>query len=99
MNAIARDIIKEFGLEELPEAEKQDVIDQMSDVVMQAVLVRGLAALTETQQDALDAALEKNPNDFDVILDFFAANIPNFDGLVQEEVARIKEQAKAVRGK
>jgi hypothetical protein len=96
MNAIARDIIKEFGLDELPEDEQQAIIEQFSDVVMQAVLVRGIAALTDAQKDALDAALAKDPSNFDIMLDFFMDALPNFDQLVQEEVARIREKAKSL---
>ena len=96
MNAIARDIINEFGLEELPEAEKLALIEQLSDVVMQAVMIRGLESLDESQKDELDAALEKAPENIDIMLDFFTDHIPNFDVMVQEEVARVRARAKAV---
>jgi len=97
MNKIANDIIKEFGLEGLPEKEKQDVIEQFADVVFQAVTVRGLAALSEKQKDALDSTLAKNPEDVNIMMDFFMDNIPDFDAMVQREVARIRERAKIVR--
>lgn len=99
MNTIARDIMKEFGLEGLPENEKQALVDQFSDVVMQAVMIRGFQALDEKQKDELDAALAKNPEDFDIILDFFMTNITDFDKIVQEEVTRIRERAKNVAPK
>lgn len=96
MNKIARDIIKEFGLDGLPAADQQAMIEKFSDVVMQAVLVRSLAALDGKQKDAFDVALAKDPDNFDIMLDFFMTNVPNFDSIVQEEVARIRERAKVV---
>jgi hypothetical protein len=99
MNKIAKDIIKEFGLEGLPAADQQAMIEQFSDVVMQAVFARALAALTEEQKDALNAVLAKDASNPDIIMDFFMTNIPNFDGLIQEEVARIRERAKIVSQK
>ena len=97
MNNIARDIIKEFGLEELPEAEQQDVIEQFGDVVFQAVIVRGLAALSEEEKNKLDETLAKDPENPGAMMDFFMATIPNFEAIVQQEVARIRARAKLVK--
>ena len=97
MNNIANDIIKEFGLEDLPENEKQGVVEQFADVVFQAITVRGLAALSESQKDALNTALAKDPENPDIMLDFFMATIPNFDAMVQQETARIRERAKIIK--
>jgi hypothetical protein len=66
---------------------------------MQAVLVRALAALDDKQKDALDAALVKDPTNSDIMLDFFMTALPDFDNMVQEEVARIRERAKVVAKK
>jgi hypothetical protein len=96
MNKIGQDIIKEFGLEALPATDQQAMIEQFSDVVMQAVLVRALGVLSETQKDTLNAALAKDPENFDITLDFLMTNIPDFDKVVQEEVARIRERAKVI---
>jgi hypothetical protein len=97
MLKIANDIIKEFGLEGLPPEEQKEMVEKFSDVVMQAVLVRGLAQLSEAQKDELDAALEKDPEDPNIILDYFMDKLPNFETMVAQQVAHVRERAKVVR--
>jgi phosphoglycolate phosphatase-like HAD superfamily hydrolase len=97
MLKIANDIIKEFGLEGLPPEEQQAMVEKFSDVVMQAVLARGLTQLTEEQKDQLDAALEKAPENSDIIFDFFVEHLPNFEAIVKQQVDHVRERAKVVR--
>ena len=75
------------------------MIAQFGDVLFQAVLIRGLQSLTEAQKGALDAQLAKEPNGGpDVFMDFFMANIPNFQTIVDEEMKRIHDRAMMVVG-
>ncbi len=97
MLKIANEIIKEFGLEALPPEEQQAMIEKFSDVVMQAVFARCITQLTEEQKDQLDAVLEKDPENPDVIFDFFIEHIPNFESIVQQQMNHVRERAKVVR--
>jgi hypothetical protein len=94
MNQIGTRLIKALGLDALPTEEQAAVVEKFGDVLFRAVLARGLSSLTEEQKDALDAALGKNKdNSPDVFMDFFMANVPNFQVMVDEEAKRIYDRA------
>jgi hypothetical protein len=101
MNQIGNQLIKDLKLEALSPEEQMAMVAQFGDVLFQAVLIRGLQSLTEAQKGALDAELAKGPeNGPDVFMDFFMANIPNFQAIVDEEMKRIHDRAMmAVGGK
>lgn len=99
MNKIGEQLIKDLHLEALPPAERMAVVEKFGDTLFQAVLVRGMEALTEPQKDALDAALKEKPDGGqDVLMDFFMANVPDFQTIVDEEAARLHDKIVSVIG-
>lgn len=97
MDQIGQQLIKDLKLEALPPEEQLAVVEKFGDTVLQAVLVRGLESLTDAQKDALDAELKATPDGAqDILMDFFMANVPNFQAMIDEEVKRIHDRAAAI---
>lgn len=88
-------IIGLLGLESLPDAEKQAMMEKMTTLIQKRLMLRVMDALSE--QDAQKMAeMEKNPQE---ILAFIAEKVPNFEDIVKEEVVRLKaEMLKATEG-
>ena len=51
MNNASREILKKFGLENLPVEQQNDLIVALGDTILQAIVVRGLEALTEEKSE------------------------------------------------
>jgi len=87
------ELIKSLGLEALSPEEKAVVMGKFADTLLQAVIVRGLELLPEDKKDALDEAIKESPeNAQDVLMDFFTANIPDFQSVIDGEVKRVKDR-------
>jgi hypothetical protein len=100
MNQIAQEIVKKMQVEALPPEEQAKMVEQFSEILFQAILARGLEALSEEQKDALDKELEKNPNGGpDLFMDFFVTNIPDFQSMMDEEMQRIIDRVEQVMSK
>jgi hypothetical protein len=100
MDTTNEQLMKSLGLDALPPEEKAVVMEKFADTLFQAVMVRGLELLPEDKKDLLDEAIKKSPESAqDVLMDFFMANIPNFQSVVDEEVNRVKDQIVKVVGK
>jgi hypothetical protein len=93
MNQIGEQLIKDLTLESLPPDEQMAVVEKFSDTLFQAILVRGMEALTDAQKDALDAALKAKPDGSqDTVMDFLMEHIPGFEAVIDEEVRRIQSR-------
>ncbi len=93
------ELIKSLGLDALPPEEKAVVMGKFADTLLQAVIVRGLELLPEDKKDLLDEEIKKSPeNAQDVLMDFFTANIPDFQSVIDGEVKQIKDQIANVLG-
>ena len=99
MNTMNDELIKSLGLEALPPEEKAMVLGKFADTLLQAVIVRGLQLLPEDKKDLLDEEIKKSPeNAQDVLMDFFTANIPDFQAVIDQEVKRLKDRIADVVG-
>jgi len=100
MNMIDEQLMKNLGLEALSPEEKAAIVEQFADVLFQAVLVRGMELLSEDKKDLLEEELKKDPDaGQDVFMDFFMANIPDFQSVIDDEMKRVKDRIDSVIGK
>lgn len=81
-------LVKELGLDSLPEEKKNALVSQMADVVENRINLEVLSLLTEDQKKELDKVLDANGN----IAVFLKSKIPNFEILVAETIANFKKE-------
>ena len=55
-----------------------------------------MESLTDEQKDRLDKALKDKPDNPETFLDFFLAEIPDFDGMVKQEIEKLRGQLAAI---
>lgn len=90
-NILSDDIIKEWGLQALPNDKQVDLVDRIGKMMYQAILVRALDILSLNEQTEFDVLLDNDkttPND---VLAFLRSKIPTFDVLVEEERQNLKQ--------
>lgn len=90
-NALSKEIIKEWGLESLPQEKQLEMVERIGRIIYQAVLVRTLDILSEKDQDEFDALLDQDTTTPDEVLAFLQKKIPTFEQIMLEERKSIKE--------
>ncbi len=82
------DLLKEFGLDTLPQAQQDELMDQMTSVVEGRLNRKLLSLLTEDQKKELDSILD---TDGDVVV-FLKSAIPDIDLVTAEIIADFKKE-------
>lgn len=90
MNITSSEIIKEWGLSNLPEGKREETADHIGRIIYQALLVRSLDILSDEEQSELDSILDKNETTPQDVLLFLKSKIPTFEELVREERETLK---------
>ncbi len=91
MNILSKDIIREWGLEDLPETKQVELVDRIGKLLYQAILVRSLDILSEKEEGELDVLLDNDATTAQDILIFLQSKIKNFEAIVTEEREKLKE--------
>jgi len=81
-------IIALLGLEALPEAEKREMLDKMTDLLMKRVML----VVTEKLSDEDLALMPKTGSNPEELVVFVAEKVPDFDEIMQTEVVKLKEE-------
>lgn len=88
------DLIKELGLENLPEEKKMEIVLSASRVIQQNIILRVLEELkTEKDKTEFDNFLAQKQDDENAILEFLKSKIPNLEEIVNEEINKFKESS------
>ncbi len=88
---LSKDIIQEWGLQNLPEIKQVEMVDRIGRLLYQALLVRSLDILSETEQTEFDLLLDEDTTTPQDVLAFLKTKIPTFDMMVIEERDKLKE--------
>lgn len=81
------DLIDALGLQNLDPAEQQKLLAEMEGIISERILVTGMSNLTDDQLDEIDQI-----EDPEQLLGYLNSNVPNFEMLVAEEIAKFKEE-------
>lgn len=88
---IEANILQELGIAQLPLERQEEVLTAMTEAVLKRITLRLVEALSEEKRSELEALGEEKEK----ISQFLAANIPNHEELVKEEVANFKKDMQA----
>lgn len=84
-------ILELLHLQDLPEAEKTELLAKMTELVKSRVVDVVLGRLTENQRDEFDALIESDATPAQAE-QFFQKAVPDFDQILAEETLRFKNQ-------
>jgi hypothetical protein len=88
------DIISDvFGLSNLPKAVRDSLLEEIDELVFRAVLFKIMIYMNEDDKNELFDILESAGDNFDKPYAFLKSKVGNFDGLVKEEMMRIREES------
>jgi len=87
-------IIKELGLESLPEEKKMEILLNVGRIIQQNIILRILDELKdEKDKDEFDELLGKKGDDEQAVTEFLQSKIPNLDEIVNEEIVKFKQES------
>ena len=81
-------LVEELGLNSLPDEKKNQLINQMMEVIESRITLEVLSILTEKEKKEFDAVLDSDGD----MIEFLRGKIANFDILVAETVANFKKE-------
>lgn len=83
-------LIKELGLEKLPEKEQKELLEKMGKVVYEKILIKVIEKLTDDEASKLTELLEeKKIEEFGKYLD---EKVPDSGSIIKEEVEKFREK-------
>ena len=90
--ALQANLIKELGIEDLPLEQKEKILLDVTTIINQNISLRLLEELPEERAKELETLMTDFADDPEKLEIFFRQEVPNFDELVQEEIAKYKQQ-------
>jgi hypothetical protein len=90
MNPLSKNIIEEWGLQNMSPAEQGDMVERIGRLIYQAILVRSLDILSETEQEEFDLLLDEDTTTAAEVVLFLEKKIPTFQLLLKQEVDKLK---------
>jgi hypothetical protein len=91
-NTIQQNIIKELGLENLPEDKQTELLTTMTESVLKRITIAVLERLSEEDKKEFDKVRETD--DPDKINEFLRTKIDNYDQMVEKIIKEFKEEIK-----
>jgi hypothetical protein len=88
-----KNIIKELGLDGLPEEEQEKAMLKIGEIIFKGVMVRVLQELNDKEAKEFEELISNKPDDQEAILNFLQKKVPNLDEITNEEVARFKQES------
>lgn len=88
--SVQQDIIKELGIDSLPPAKQQEVLTVMTEAILKRLTLRLLESLSEAQRQELEQV--SAAGDTEKVSQFLMANVPGYEGLIQDEVGKFKQE-------
>lgn len=90
---LKQNLIKNLGIGVLAKKEQEEVLLRIGKIIFQSVLIRVMERLNSKEKDQFMRLLTEKPDDEKGILDFLKSKIPDFNEIVNEEVASFKKES------
>ena len=84
MSTLKQNLIDVFELDKMPGEKMNEMLERLSKLVFQAVLVRALPLLSEEDLNKYEKMVGR-PEGGDALLKFLSEKVPNFDKMIAEE--------------
>lgn len=94
-NILEENINELFGVSDMTEAERVELLDGVGGAIIESALLRYVTSADEIVLNAFEQYLEKYADD-PTLLERLLADFPNFAVLLEEEIIAFKKEAAAV---
>ena len=88
--ALQANLMEELGLKELPVDQQERILMNTATIINQNIAARLLEDLPEDKAKELEILMTDYANDPEKLQVFFRQEMPDFDAIVEEEIASYK---------
>lgn len=92
-NILQQNIIKELGLEKLPDERKLALLDKMSELIQKRVVSRLLQVLKGKDKEELEQIMAQKDLQ-EKLGQFLQEKVPDLEEIVKAEIIKFKQEAK-----
>lgn len=90
---LKQNIIKDLGLDSLPEEEQKEAFLKIGEIIFSGVLSRVLDELSDEEASEFEKIISETPDDEEAVMNFMKAKVPNLDEIVNEEITKFKKES------
>ena len=83
-------IIEDFGLKNMDSREQEKMIEKIGNLLFESVVERAIDVMDEGTMNDFDETVNNAGSDYQKIISFLKSKVPGFDGIVSEEMSRLK---------
>jgi len=91
MSTIKENLFEMFELDKMPVEKAEEMLEKLSKLVFQAVLVRSLPLLSEEDLGEYEKVVASEEGG-DVLLEFLNKKVPEFNKIVLEETGELRRE-------
>ena len=91
---LSENIIAQLGIESMPEAERVKMLEQVTDIVIERLMLRLMDSLHDDEVTAANALIGK-PEE---LVAFLSSKVADIGALLDEEIAAVKNELFAAVG-
>ncbi len=91
MATVKDNLIEMFELDKLPPEKALEMVERLSKLVFQAVLVRALPLLSEENLTEYEKIVDENQGG-EVLFQFLGNKVPSFDKIIAEEAEALRAE-------
>ncbi|MEK7117053.1 MAG: DUF5663 domain-containing protein [Patescibacteria group bacterium] len=89
-------IIKDFGLENIDSREQEKMIEKIGNLLFESVVERAVDIMDESVMNDFEEVVANAGSDYQKIISFLKPHVPGFDGIVSEELSRLKRATSGI---
>ena len=90
---LQKNIIQDLGLGKLSEKKQEEALLSIGRIIFQSVIIRVMNELDKAGKDEFEKILTEKPNDEEAIMSFLQSQLPNLNEIVNDEVAKFKQES------
>lgn len=89
---LGTNIIAELGLEALPEERRMAIIQKLTDLVQQRVMLKIAETMSDADAQALQSLIEEKGESDQAVVTFISEKVPGLADMVLQEVTNVKQE-------
>ncbi len=88
------DLIKELGINELPEEQREETLIQMGEIIQQRIVLRIVTELPEDKKVEFADVINSDDEKGEAVDAFLQENLPGIEELILDEIGKYKTEMK-----
>ena len=87
---LKKKITTDFGLTAMASEEQDRMIEKIGNLLFESVVERSLEGMDEGTMNEFDETISNAGEDYQKVISFLRGKVGGFDGIVRDEMARLK---------